>query len=227
MDRVTIRPAFSGLVPTFWSKIRQTQRGGLQKKKKVSTCGIAEIIAFLGLWMTPNSLRIKRWPFFFFGDHPFGRADFVLTTLEEPINLAWCKVAFHCPAFCFSKYGNPVCGLCLVYCILMFQNVWGRHTERFQNLSRHTFSKSLPTPALEDSLLCDLIALTLSLAFSLQILRTLAAASSFLSGKAYPSLNFLPFFLSLLDPYSDYVGINISLNNSSSLLFLNVYALIS
>ena len=30
--------------------------------------------------------------------------------------------------------------------------------------------------------------------------------------------------LSLLDPYSDYVGVNISLNNSSSLSFLNVYA---
>ena len=30
--------------------------------------------------------------------------------------------------------------------------------------------------------------------------------------------------LSLLDPYSDYVGINISLNNSSSLSFLKVYA---
>ena len=30
--------------------------------------------------------------------------------------------------------------------------------------------------------------------------------------------------LSSLDPYSDYVGVNISLNNSSSLLFLNVYA---
>ena len=29
---------------------------------------------------------------------------------------------------------------------------------------------------------------------------------------------------SLLDPYSDYVGINISLNNSSSLSFLNLYA---
>ena len=29
--------------------------------------------------------------------------------------------------------------------------------------------------------------------------------------------------LSLLDPYSDYVGINISLNNSSSVSFLNVY----
>ena len=30
--------------------------------------------------------------------------------------------------------------------------------------------------------------------------------------------------LSLLDPYSDYVEVNISLNNSSSLSFLNVYA---
>ena len=30
--------------------------------------------------------------------------------------------------------------------------------------------------------------------------------------------------LSSLDPYSDYVGVNLSLNNSSSLLFLNVYA---
>ena len=30
--------------------------------------------------------------------------------------------------------------------------------------------------------------------------------------------------LSSLDPYSDYVGVNISLNNSSLLLFLNVYA---
>ena len=29
--------------------------------------------------------------------------------------------------------------------------------------------------------------------------------------------------LSLLDPYSDYVGVNISLNNSSSLSFLSVY----
>ena len=31
-------------------------------------------------------------------------------------------------------------------------------------------------------------------------------------------------FLSSLDPYSDYVGVNISLNNSSLLSFLNVYA---
>ena len=58
--------------------------------------------------------------FFFFGDHPFGRPDFVLTIVEKPIKLAWCKVAIHCPAFCFSKYGNPIYELCLVYCILMY-----------------------------------------------------------------------------------------------------------
>ena len=44
-----------------------------------------------------------------------------------------------------------------------------------------------------------------------------------MSGRAYFSLNFLP-PLSLLDPYSDYVWVNISLNNSSSLPHLNVYA---
>ena len=33
-----------------------------------------------------------------------------------------------------------------------------------------------------------------------------------------------PSFLSSLDPYSDYVEVSISLNNSSSLSFLNVYA---
>ena len=37
-------------------------------------------------------------------------------------------------------------------------------------------------------------------------------------------LSFSTFFLSLLDPYSDYVGVNISLNNSSLLSFHNVYA---
>ena len=51
----------------------------------------------------------------------------------------------------------------------------------------------------------------------------LPAASSFYSGRAHPSLNFL-LPLSLLDPYSDYAGVNSSQNNSSSLSFLNVYA---
>ena len=74
-----------------------------------------------------------------------------------------------------------------------------------------------------DSLLCDLIAATPDLLFFLLMLQTLAAASSFSSGRAYPSLSFLP-SLSSLDPYTDYVEVNISLNNSSSLSFLNVYA---
>ena len=43
-----------------------------------------------------------------------------------------------------------------------------------------------------DSLLCVLIVLTPGLACSLLISRTLAAVSSFLSGRAYPFLNFLP-----------------------------------
>ena len=79
---------------------------------------------------------------------------------------------------------------------------------------------NLPLFRFQDSLLCDLITLTPSLEF---FLSTLAVASSFSSGRDYPSLNFLP-PLSTLDPYFDYVGVNISLNSSSSLSFLNVYA---
>ena len=79
-----------------------------------------------------------------------------------------------------------------------------------------------PLSGFLDSLLCILIVLTPDLVFSLLIPHTLAAALSFSSGRAYLFLNFLP--LSSPDPYSDYVGINISLNNSSSVSFLNVYA---
>ena len=50
----------------------------------------------------------------------------------------------------------------------------------------------LPLSGFLDSLLCDLIAPTPGLTFSLPIPRMLAAASSFSSGRAYPSLNFLP-----------------------------------
>ena len=41
-------------------------------------------------------------------------------------------------------------------------------------------------------------------------------------GLSFSELSTSP--LSLLDPYSDYVGVNISLNNSSSMSFFNVYA---
>ena len=68
-----------------------------------------------------------------------------------------------------------------------------------------------PLSGFLDSLLCVLIAPTPGLAFSLLMQRTPAAALSFSSGRAYPFLNFLP-PLSSLDPYSDYVGVNISLN---------------
>ena len=57
---------------------------------------------------------------------------------------------------------------------------------RNSTLTHLAFSGSL------DSLLCDLIAPTFGLAFSLLMPRTLAAASSFSSGWAFPSLNFLP-----------------------------------
>ena len=82
----------------------------------------------------------------------------------------------------------------------------------------------LPLSGFLDSLHCILIAPTPGLAFSLVMPHRLAAALSFSSGRAYLSLNSLTFSLSLLDPCSGYVGVNISLNNSSSLSFLNVYA---
>ena len=50
----------------------------------------------------------------------------------------------------------------------------------------------LPLFGSMDSLLCDLIALTPGLALCLPMTRTLAVASSFLSGRACLSLNFLP-----------------------------------
>ena len=57
----------------------------------------------------------------------------------------------------------------------------------------------LPLSGFLDSLLWVLIAPTPGLAFSLLIPHTLAAASSFLSGRAYPFLNFLPpLFLRLI-----------------------------
>ena len=77
----------------------------------------------------------------------------------------------------------------------------------------------LPLSEFLDSLLCILIAPTPGLAFSLLMPHTLAVVSSFLSDRAELSTS----SLSLLDPYSDYVGVNISFNNSSSLSFLNVY----
>ena len=65
--------------------------------------------------------------------------------------------------------------------------------------SRYPILTHLPLSGLLDSLLCVLIAPTPGLAFSLLIPRTLAAASSFSSGRVYLSLNFLsPLFLRLI-----------------------------
>ena len=56
----------------------------------------------------------------------------------------------------------------------------------------------LPHSRSLDSLLCDPMALTPDLVFFLLMSQTLAAASSFSSGRAYPSLSFLlPLFLRL------------------------------
>ena len=57
---------------------------------------------------------------------------------------------------------------------------------------RNPILTHLPLAGFLDSLLCVLIALTPSLAFSLLMPRTPAAALSFLSGRAYPFLNFPP-----------------------------------
>ena len=92
------------------------------------------------------------------------------------------------------------------------------------SVSRNLTSTHFPHSGSLNFLLCDLIAPDPGLAFSLQMPRTLAAASSFSSDRAYPSLNFLPPLFLRLIPYSDYVEVNISLNNYSSLSFLNVYA---
>ena len=69
----------------------------------------------------------------------------------------------------------------------------------FLSVSKNPMLTLLPLSGFLDSLLCVLIAPTLGLAFSLLIPHTLSAASSLSSGRAYPSLNFLPpLFLCLI-----------------------------
>ena len=91
-------------------------------------------------------------------------------------------------------------------------------------VSRNLTLICLPFSGFLHSQLCNLIVPTPGLEFFLLMPHTLAAVSSFLSGRAYPSLNFLPSFFFCLTQYSDYVRVNISLYDSSSLSFLNVYA---
>ena len=69
---------------------------------------------------------------------------------------------------------------------------FSRPTPLTLSISKNPILTHLSLSGFLDSLLCVLIAPTPGLAFSLVIPRTLAAASSLLSGRAYPSLNFLP-----------------------------------
>ena len=90
---------------------------------------------------------------------------------------------------------------------------------------RNPILTPVPLSGFLGSLLCALIAPTPGLAFSLLMPRMPAAALSFSSDRAYLSFSELSTYsLSSLDPYSDYVGVNVSLNKSSSVSFLNVYA---
>ena len=84
------------------------------------------------------------------------------------------------------------------------------------SVSRNPILTHLPLSGFLESLLCDLIAPTPDLAFSL-----LVPWIFIRQGLSFTELFTSPF--SLLDLYSDYVGVNISLNNSSLLSFLNVY----
>ena len=68
------------------------------------------------------------------------------------------------------------------------------------SVSRSPILTHLPLSGFLDSLLCNLIVPTPDLAFSLVMPRTVAAASSFLSGRAYPSRSFLPPLLLHLTP---------------------------
>ena len=78
----------------------------------------------------------------------------------------------------------------------------------------------LPLSGYLDSLFYHLIAPNPGLAFFPNA--THASGGIIISsGRAYPSLNFLLPFFSLLDPYSVYIGVNISLNNSFLLSFLS------
>ena len=84
---------------------------------------------------------------------------------------------------------------------------------------RNPILAPLPLSGFLDSLLCILIAPTPGLAFSLLMPRVVISVRQGLSFSELSTSS-----LSSLDPYCDYVGINISLNNSSSVSFLNEYA---
>ena len=90
-------------------------------------------------------------------------------------------------------------------------------------VSRNLTLSHLPLFRSLDSLLCNLIAPTPGLVFLTDATYTSGAVIIFVrQGLSFFELSTSS--LSLLDPYSDYVGVNIFSNNSSLLSFLNVYA---
>ena len=98
-----------------------------------------------------------------------------------------------------------------------------RPTLSILSASRNPILTHFPLSGFLVSLPCVLFAPTLGLAFSLVMPRTLVGGHHFfLAGLFFFELS--TFSLSSLDPYSDYVGVNIFLKNFSSLSFLNVYA---
>ena len=87
-----------------------------------------------------------------------------------------------------SETGAPNCYtfFCLILLILF--------------VSRNLILIHFPLSGSLNSLLCNLVAPTPGLAFSLLLPHMLAASSSYLSGRAYPSLNFLPPLFLCLTP---------------------------
>ena len=77
-----------------------------------------------------------------------------------------------------------------------------------------------------DSLLCDLIAPTLDLVFFATDVPDASGGVIIFVKQSLFSSELSTSSLSSLGPYSDYVEVNISPNDSSSLLFLNAYALL-
>ena len=95
---------------------------------------------------------------------------------------------------------------------------FSRPTLSTLSASRNPILNQLPLSRFLDFLLCVLIAPTPRLAFSA------THASGGVVIFVRQGLSFSKLSTSSLDPYSDYIGVNISLNHSSSLSFLNVYA---
>ena len=91
-------------------------------------------------------------------------------------------------------------------------------------VSRNLTLVYLPLSGFLDSLLCDPMALTPDLVFFSTNVTDASGGVVIFFKKGLSFSELSTSSLSSLDPYSDYVGVNISLNDSSSLSFLNVYA---